>query len=116
MSVETDVYDALTGDSTYNALITGGLWPGHIPDDATFPAAAYWLVTQNPMASNGVERSRMQVDNYSTDYSDTRDMRDALRDIVEGNPGWTFEIGPDEFLETDSLYHLIVDILVIKGV
>ena len=122
MSVESDVYDAITGDSPLMALATGGVWPWPLPDNASFPSIVYMLVSDVPMASaksGSFNSYRVQVSLCATgnsSYEATRQMRDALQNIIDGKSNWQkIIIGPDAYDDTGKFRYLPVDILIIQG-
>lgn len=118
MSVETDVYDALVGDATFNGIVAGRVYPEPLPDDVSFPCAGYSLISEVPMGSNKLNSYRVQVSLCAARYTQTRTMRAALWDIVNGNTHWQIaNVGPDMYEEVGSTKYryLPVDIMVIQG-
>ena len=121
MSIETDVYAALVGDSTFNGLVSGRVYPEPLPDNVTLPCAGYSLISDVPMASansGSFNSYRVQVTLCADGYAATRTMRDAIQDIIDGKNNWQKEnIGPDMFEDIgEKRYrYLPVDIIIIKG-
>lgn len=115
MTVEATVYTTLKADSTYNGLITGGLWPVILPDDVDAPAAAYSIVDIVPVASGSIGRARVQVDNFAVSEISVRSMRDALIDIANAQL-WTYVIGPEMWDDAGKFFHLPVDLILVEGV
>lgn len=112
MSVETVFRAAVIGDATIAALIGTRLYPAIAPDDATWPAMVYSVVTEGPIGSGGCTQTRIQVDAYATTYETVRAMRDGLVALSNATGNWTYVNGPDMYEDDSDLYRKIVDIFV----
>lgn len=112
MSVETDFYSAITGDGTISALIGTRLYPAILPDDVTFPAMVYTVISDVPTGSGICLQSRVQVDCYAVSYATVKAMRDAVLALNKTTVSWSY-VGGSDFYEDDSeLYRQEMDILV----
>jgi hypothetical protein len=116
MSVETVFWSAVTGDATITAIIAARLYPVITPDDATFPAMAYSVISEIPNGSGGCTLSRVQVDCYATSYATARAMRDGLVALVNATGNWTYVNGPDFWEDDGALYHKVVDVFIAHSV
>lgn len=112
MSVETVFRAAVIGDATIAALIGTRLYPVRSPDDATFPAMVFNVVSEAPNGSGGCTQTRIQVDAYAANYETVRAMRDGLVALSNATGNWTYVNGPDMYEDDGSLYRKIVDIFV----
>lgn len=113
MSVESDVYTAITGDAGMSALIGTRLYPGVIPQQATYPAAAYFVVSEVPAASHGCVEVRVQVSLFATTYAGVVALRSALVSLIESVSHWRYETGPDNYEDDLSLHMKPVDVIVL---
>ena len=112
MSVETDFFTAVTGDATIAAIIGTRLYPAIAPDNATFPAMVYSVISQVPNGSGGCTISLLQVDCYAATYAVARSMRDGLVALANATGNWTYDAGPDLWEDDGQLYHKIVDVFI----
>ncbi len=109
MSVETDVFDALTGDAGVSALVSTRVYPQKLPEDVTFPAIAYRYIDSVDYA--GLKAAvRMQIDIYAATYSAVKDIRDAVRTMVDGQNNWVFYGGPDIWQDGQEIHHQSCDV------
>ena len=115
MSINAYFYSTLSGDATWAALATGGLFAGTLPDNPSFPAASYFSVDVVPVGSNLVGQTRIQVSHYAVSYDTAHAMADACVDVAHDN-GWAWEIGPDLWDDVGNHWVVPVDVLITKGV
>ena len=70
MSIDSEIYDRLTGFAGLSALISNRVGPLELRQDETLPAVAYWRVSsirETAMGSDpGIVRARYQFDVYDT--------------------------------------------------
>ena len=111
MTVEEDFVTAITGDSAINALIGTRLYPVKLPDNVTYPAAVYSLVSTVIQGSGGCKRSRLQLDLYDESYSGLKALRDAVVAYGDGGNGYIYEENADVWEEDNDLYHQPIDFL-----
>ena len=113
MSVETDLYDALVADSAVGAVIADRIYPVVMPDNVTYPALAYSVISTTPIGSNGCYRTRIQVDGYATSYATIKSLRDAVLALANGRNDYTPQINADLWEDDLDLYHQPIDILIV---
>jgi len=111
VSVEADVYAALTGNAGVAALVGTRVYPQQLPDDVTFPAIAYRNIDSVPVGGL-CEVARIQLDVYGVTYSSVKAVRDALRACCNTQRNWIWYGGPDIWQEGQSLYHQSMDVRV----
>lgn len=114
MSVVEDVFSALTSDTAYMTLASGGLWFDHVPDHVDYPAGALRLISQSRDASNDCRTARVEVDNLARSPDTVDAMCEALHDVAEENVSWDWDDGPDLY-EDDAglgLYRRAVDLII----
>lgn len=74
MSVESDIYSALTGYAGLSALVSTRVYPQVIPDGATLPAVAYQRVGTEPVQTlHGTvpaARARFSFSAWAATYAD----------------------------------------------
>ena len=112
MSVESDLYTALTGDGTISGLVSTRIYPVVLPDNVTYPAIAYFSITMTPQGSSGFVESRIQTDLYATTYSELKSLRDAVQALCEGRTDYTFFVGPESWEMGTEVYHQSLDIVI----
>ncbi len=118
MSVETDVYAAITNDAGLAALIGTRLYPLALPENATYPAATYSVISEVPHASGRCMETRVQVDLYDAGaaqdaaYDTVLAMRDALVTLIHSKGNWRHAGGPQFYEDDAMLWHQVVDIFV----
>lgn len=113
MSVETDVYDALTGDAGVSALVSARVYPQKLPEDVTLPAIAYRFIDSVDYAGLK-EVVRIQIDIYATTYSAVKSVRDALRTLVDTQHNWVFYGGPDLWQDGQEIHHQSCDVRIFR--
>ncbi len=117
MSIESDVYTAITGDSGMSAIISNRLYPLTLPEDVTFPAAEYSVVSDVPH-SGQCREYRVQVDLYANGaaqgaaYDTVLALRDALWTLTKSKGNWRWVGGPQYYEDGAMLWHQVVDIFV----
>jgi hypothetical protein len=76
------VFDGLLrGSPSITALATGGIYPGALPKDATFPAIHYLFVGGSSNATQdtyGTQRYRVEVNAWGNSYNDAVTLRHAI--------------------------------------
>ncbi|HRJ40833.1 MAG TPA: DUF3168 domain-containing protein [Caldilineaceae bacterium] len=95
MSIEAALWAELTGDAGVSALISTRLYPEHLPQSPTYPAATYRRISTLPVycrANNGrFQQVRIQIDCYAETYASALALADAITAAMEG---WTQASGP----------------------
>lgn len=111
MATESDLYSDLTGDAGVSAVVGSRVYPGVLPDTASYPAIAYRVISATVIG--GVCKARrVQVDVYAQTYSDVKDGRDAVEALADGKAAWQYLEGPDLYEEDTKLYHQAIDLVI----
>jgi hypothetical protein len=91
MILEEAIYYRMANYDDLEDLIGTRIYPGAIPQDAELPAIAYqridhetWLTHGGP---SGLARSVVQITIAAEEYSDLKDVSDAVRDCWSGYHG-----------------------------
>ena len=87
MSANKIVYNILSNNAALTALISTRLNPVRIPQDSSFPAVSYQLVSEipNPTKSghSRTEFARVQVNAYGITLASTESVSSAIRTAFE---------------------------------
>lgn len=111
MSVETDVFTAVTGDSGVNALIGTRMYPNILPDETSMPAIVYQQISETVLGGVCYE-TRLQLRLLATSYSGLKGLRDAVRTLVESKLNWVWISGPDGREENEGFHYQLVDLII----
>ena len=92
LTPEASLRVTLIADVTFNALVSGRVWPRtDVPQDDSRPYSTYFRVSAQRdhqlLASSGHPSTRIQIEHWSTDFDETRDMGDAARLALNGFNG-----------------------------
>ena len=109
MTIETDLYSAVTGDSGVNALIGTRMYPVVAPGGVTKPFITYFVITRTIMGGT-CYRGRIQMTITDTSYSGVKGVRDALQTLVESTSNYVWLEGTDAYQDNEGLYHQSVDV------
>jgi len=112
MTVETDMYTALTDDSTISGIISDRVYPAISPDNRTYPLIVYNVVSTVPIGSSGCTRARIQLDIYAGTYAVVKSIRDALQVLADATGNWTYVEGPDDYEDGEEVYRQVVDLII----
>jgi hypothetical protein len=88
--MEEDLITYIKADSETAALIGTRIFPLILPQSVTYPACVYTVISEthnNHLSGNiggGLTNSLYQIDCYSTIYSETRSVKEALRNLLDG--------------------------------
>lgn len=115
MSVETDLKTALENDSGVNGIVSTRIYPVLLPDNVTYPAIAYSLISTNPVGSNGCYQSRIQIDGYAATYAAVKSIRDALIALANSVNHYTPQVNVDAYEDDSRVYHQPVDFMIIHS-
>lgn len=129
MRAESVVYTLLSGSAGVAALVSGRIYPGRIPQNATMPVISYELVSSveilpvNALAGGVLLRSRVQVTVLAKSYSNLKAVHEAARLALLYQHGVVGTvrvvsitrdlIGPDARDDELGLYEQSVDYLLI---
>ena len=87
MSANKIVYNILSNNAALTALISTRLNPIRIPQETTFPAVSYQLVSEVPTPTKSghshTEFARVQINAYGTTLSSAQSVASAIRTAFE---------------------------------
>lgn len=82
MSVQNDLYTALSGDAGLSALVGTRIYPVRVPQSPAYPLVSYMRVSNSHVnslsGSSGLDNSRYQFDVYSDTYASANSVADAI--------------------------------------
>lgn len=86
MTIETEIYDRLSGHAGLSALVGTRVYPSLLPQDPTFPAITFSRVSAQRVAAMGsdpgVVQARFQFDVW-TQIADGVDAYESMRNVME---------------------------------
>lgn len=89
--METSLRLLLTGAAAISALVGQRVFWGTIPQGATNPLVALYLISRIPgytmQGGDGLDESRVQIDIRDTDLARAWQVRDAIKALVSGYRG-----------------------------
>jgi len=119
MSMEEDLTTYIKDDPSTKVLINDNFYPLILPQSVAFPACVY-TVTSNVHNNNlnkgvggGLTSAVCQIDVYSNDYTEVRQVRESLRNLLDGVNHTTLGSG-DTFFESILLDSDPVDMVEAK--
>lgn len=112
MSVETDLYSALTDNAGVTALVSTRIYPNRVPLGTVYPAIGYSMITSQKIASNNCQQSRIQIDFFDTTYSGAKAVRDAVTALANTLTNWTYIQGPDIYEDDTQVHHQNIDVII----
>lgn len=87
MSIESVIYDRLTGYSGLSALVSNRVYPNVAPQNVTVPFVTYRRVSAERQSGFGedigIVTSRFQFDMYATAYSAVRAIAEQVRGALQ---------------------------------
>ena len=87
MSANKIVYNILSNNAALTALISTRLNPIRIPQETTFPAVSYQLISEIPTPTKSghshTEFARVQINAYGTTLSSAQSVASAIRTAFE---------------------------------
>ena len=99
----------LRASSAVTTLATGGIYPGKLPTDATFPAINYLFVGGSSKATQdtfGTQRYRVEVNAWGNSYNDAVTLRHAITAALSqynANGVFISFLQPTDFFEHELL-------------
>lgn len=114
--IESGIYQALRDDGAVGNLVGNKIFPVMLPKDTILPAIVYLFVSRGSVNSlagaDPLEFGRIQFDCYARDYTSTKVLSKAVRDLLvpmDGGPtGFPYSL-PDGSEVQSALVHLDVD-------
>jgi hypothetical protein len=104
------IFDGLLrGSASITALAKGGIYPGKLPKDATFPAIHYLFVggsSQPTQDTFGTQRYRVEVNAWGDSYYDAITLRHAIiaaLSLYSQNGVFISFIQPTDFFDHELL-------------
>ena len=111
MSIETNLYSTLTGDSGVSSLIGTRVYPNLAPEGAANPLVTYQLVAGSREATiagvGDAVRKRIQLSCHANTYSSAKAVAAAVISALEGD-GYC-ELEYDLYDPTTQTHTVIVD-------
>ena len=112
MTVETDVYDALTGDGTISGQVGTRVYPAISPPAVTYPLIVYSTISAVPNGSNGCVRTRIQLDVYAATYAVVKTIRGGVQALADATKNWTYVEGPDDYEDEEEVFRQVIDLII----
>lgn len=112
--LETDLVTALEADAGITAVVGDRIYPVIAPDNCTFPALVYSVVSEVQIGSgsNRCMQARVQLDVYATQYiTGVKAARDALFDFAKSKD-YIFQAVSDLWEADSKLFHQIIELLI----
>lgn len=113
MSAETDLYARLISNATIADEAGTRIYPVILPDNVTYPAITYSVVSQVPEASYGCDQFRFQIDIWAATYAAVKSLRDALVQMVDDAPNYWLSGGGDRYEDNSEILHQSLDVFVL---
>ena len=113
MTLEDAIYDRLAAITAVTDLVGSRIYRHRRPQGSALPAISFGRVSTQPVNHAGgttdTTEARIQIDCWSDDQSECRDLADAVRgdSTANGLNGWTRTGGGDPVI---SMVHLVTDI------
>lgn len=87
MSIDSELFDRLSGWPDVAAIAAQRLYPMTAPKDAPTPYAIWQEISRVPQpramdGENHIIQSRMQIDSYGETYGESRGLADAVRQAL----------------------------------
>jgi hypothetical protein len=90
-TIESALYKILMEDSSVYDAVEGRIYPNIVPQNASMPAITYQQLTGPRLAScdgpDGAAHCNFQVNCWSEDYGNTRQISDLVRICLDGYSG-----------------------------
>lgn len=114
MNVEQQVESVLKNDAGVTAVVAGRIYPVLMPQNIALPAITYQRIATTPengLAGHlGIDQVRMQVDSWSTKYSEVKDAAAAVRAALALTPLFALCIMElDDYEPATQTYRVIQD-------
>jgi len=104
MSIETTLYNALSGDAAIIALVSDRIYPQIAPDSAAVPYITYQVIATNAynvlVGAPGSERKVIQINCVSNTYAQAKSISTAVKTALV-DVGYLTGGGDDYFSSTE---------------
>lgn len=112
MTVEIDLYNALSDSTTLTGIVGDRIYANRAPDNVIRPYAVYSVISkvpQNDLSDDPVvDKVRVQVDCYSeASYTQAKNMAAACRAALKSQGYCTFE--RDDYESDEKLHRVQLD-------
>ena len=91
MRIDEALFTHITSNAAVGALVTKRVYPVAMPQKPTYPAVVFTFVSgvalESIEGSSNLTTSRVQLDCWSTDYSQAKDLARAVRTALQGFRG-----------------------------
>ncbi|OGG44112.1 MAG: hypothetical protein A3F84_27770 [Candidatus Handelsmanbacteria bacterium RIFCSPLOWO2_12_FULL_64_10] len=92
MSIESGLYDHLRRNGAIADLVGSRIYPQQAERDASLPLIVYQRISTqrgryNLRTTSGLAGPRIQLDCYGSTYAETKDVADAVLDLIDGYKG-----------------------------
>lgn len=119
MSIESELYLHLKNDTGLNTLVSGRVYPNQKPQNGQVPYLVYFIVSDNDKQCIGgsayQQDIRVQIDCYSTSYSNVKAIKDATKNALYSFGKPLNSLSNRDIYENDTeLYRQLIDFK-IKG-
>jgi hypothetical protein len=85
--IETELYTALTGDTTIYAATSARVYPVIMPQNVTFPAITYERISAQKMNGLagylGMDNAHMMVNIWATRYDTVKELAEDVHDRMD---------------------------------
>jgi len=121
MPIERTLYDLLRQDAGVSATVADRIYPVRLPDEVILPAIVYLKASCIRYASHGgpskLASSRFQLDCYSADYLEAKQLALAAVTALHGKKGGDIQAAfneneTDGFSTDSGIYRVTADVLI----
>jgi len=113
MSIETELVAKLKSDSGFSALVETRIYPLVAPQTVTTPYITYQVISDisNQCLEGGVYQNstRIQIDCWSTKYSEVKAIKDAVLSAISGFKASNSINTMDDYESDTKLYRQLID-------
>ena len=90
MSIEENLYSALTSSTLITTLTSNRIYPVEVPQETEFPFINYFRLASNPTNSFGgrdtsLVNALIQVDVFSTSYAASKTLRENVALVLDAS-------------------------------
>lgn len=89
--IEQGIQQLIATDQRFTSIASTRLYPVLLPTDSPLPAATYQVISVTPLYSLdtrvNLTKMRLQIDTWSSDYSDAKTLAAAIVSILDNFTG-----------------------------
>lgn len=82
--IETEIYSALSADTTISAVTSARIYPVIMPQNVTFPALTYERIGGQPVNGLdgylGMDNARIMINAWATRYDEAKELAEDVHD------------------------------------